>query len=419
MNDDGKAKRILMTAFHFPPQAGSSGIQRTLGFVNYLPRHGWQPTVLTAHPRAYEATRDDLLAAVPPGVEIVRAQAFDTARHFSLNGKYLRLLALPDRWWTWWPFAVRAGREIVRRARPDLIWSTYPIPSAHLIGRALARLSGLPWIADFRDPMLSADYPPDRLRRKVWRGIEASALAEARACVFTTEEAANVYRERYPAAAARCRVVANGYDEAAFADLAPTRPGLKPGALLLLHSGVVYPRERDPGPFFAAVRALLDSNALARDRLLIRFRAPGHDDEVRALARQHGVADVVDVAPPLPYREALAEMMGADGLLVFQGAAFNAQIPAKIYEYLRAARPLLALVAPDGNTARTLAAFAAVAAADIADERGIAAALAAWLQNLQAPELPQWLARNREDVRAFSRQAQTARFAALCDEIVA
>ena len=59
-------KRVLMIAYHFPPLSGSSGIQRTLRFVRYLPEFGWQPTVLTTHPRAYQQVSDDQLADVPP-----------------------------------------------------------------------------------------------------------------------------------------------------------------------------------------------------------------------------------------------------------------------------------------------------------------------------------------------------------------
>ncbi len=79
-------KRVLMVAYHFPPLAGSSGIQRTLRFVQHLPAFGWEPAVLTADPRAYERTSNDLDADVPRGVPVVRAFALDTARHLSSRG---------------------------------------------------------------------------------------------------------------------------------------------------------------------------------------------------------------------------------------------------------------------------------------------------------------------------------------------
>ena len=93
---------------------------------------------------------------------------------------------------------------------------------------------------------------------------------------------------------------------------------------------------------------------IAAGSLRLRFRAPVHDDLLRRLAVQHGVDDIVETLPPLPYREALAEMMRADALMVMQGDNCNEQVPAKVYEYLRAKRPILCLADPTGDTAAVM-----------------------------------------------------------------
>ena len=72
-------KRLLMVAFHFPPFVGSSGIQRTIGFARHLPQCGWEPVVLSAHPRAYERVSEDQLKDIPSGTTIERAFALDSA----------------------------------------------------------------------------------------------------------------------------------------------------------------------------------------------------------------------------------------------------------------------------------------------------------------------------------------------------
>src|SRR5215212_6559377 len=141
-----------MIAYHFPPSAGSSGIQRTLRFAHHLPKFGWDPLILTAHPRAYDRTSDDQLKDVN-GAVVERAFALDSAKHLSIGGHYPRFAAQPDRWISWWLGAVPKGLAMIRKYRPEVIWSTYPIATAHKIGHTLQRLSGLPWIADFRDPM--------------------------------------------------------------------------------------------------------------------------------------------------------------------------------------------------------------------------------------------------------------------------
>lgn len=399
-------RKALMVAFHFPPQAGSSGILRTLNFVKYLPRNGWQPIVLSAHPRAYVECRDDLLNSIPAGTPVLRAQALDAAKHLSIKGKYPGWLALPDRWGSWWPAAFAAGMKLIREQQPDVIWSTYPIATAHLIGASLARRSGIPWIADFRDPMINGDYPSAPLQRRLWQRLEARVLRQASRCVFTTERAAQVYRERYPEHADKCVVIENGYDEDAFEGNAPHRAGVPEDKLLMLHSGIIYPRDRDPSTFFKAVAGLVADGVFQKDRLCIRFRAPHHGSEVRVLAEQAGLAEVVDIAPPVPYREAIAEMLAADLLLVFQGRHFNSQIPAKIYEYLRSETPVLGLVDLEGDTAKKLSYFPSVAVAPIDQAEGIKAALRRWIENRSRADFLTVLHEDAEYVRRFSRSTQ-------------
>lgn len=347
-------KRVLMIAFHFPPLAGSSGIQRTLRFAQHLPEFGWEPIVLTAHPRAYERTSPDLMSDIPEGLIVERAFALDTARHLAVRGRYLGMLARPDRWIGWKLGAVPAGMRLIRRYRPAAIWSTYPIATAHAIAGEIWRKARLPWVADFRDPMVQEGYPPDPKVRKSFEQIEGFTLAHASSIVFTTPGAARDYRLRYPAASSRIVEIQNGYDESSFLDIqvpAGTAAGHGARPLLLLHSGVVYPSERDPTHLFEALGTLVAAGKIRQGDLLVRFRAAGHDAMLVELTGRHHLQGVVEVLPPIPYREALAEMLSADGLLLMQASNCNAQIPAKLYEYLRADKPILVLTDPAGDTA--------------------------------------------------------------------
>lgn len=410
-------KKVLMIAFHFPPQAGSSGILRTLNFAKYLPANGWSPIVLTANPRAYEECRDDLLKSIPADTKVIRAFALDAARHLGIKRKYPSILALPDRWSTWWFGAVLAGLKEIRKEKPSVLWSTYPITSAHLIGATLARWTGLPWVADFRDPMINGDYPSEPLQRRSWQWLEALVMRTATRCVFTTERAAEVYKKRYPEAAGKCVVIENGYDEEAFVGNTPLRMDVNADQIFMLHSGIIYPRDRDPSAFFAAISSLIDSGRLERQRLKIRFRAPHHGDEVGALANSYGLSDVVDIAPPIPYREAIGEMLGADLLLVFQGSHFNSQIPAKIYEYLRTGKPLLGLLDQTGDTATQLRTFEGIGLANIADHAEISTVFEQWLDQRKVPEYLSAQQRNVDTVQRYSRSSHTERLASLMSEL--
>lgn len=404
-------RRVLMIAFHFPPMAGSSGIQRTLRFVRHLPEFGWEPLVLTVTPHAYERTSMDLMADVPSGVVVNRAFALDTARHLAVGGRYFGWLARPDRWRSWQLAGAREGMRMIKRYQPQVIWSTYPIATAHTIGSTLHRGSGLPWIADFRDPMAQEGYPEDPLVWKSYKAIETDAVHRARFSTFTTPGAAAEYRTRYPMARDRIVVLENGYDEESFAAVSSaTKAPLHPGMVTLLHSGVVYPQERDPTNLFLALRRLVDSGKLTAGDLKIRFRAAMHDDVLRVLARQYAVEDYIELCPPVPYSEALKEMLRADGLLVMQAANCNAQIPAKIYEYLRAGRPIIALTDPVGDTAGVLRGFGldAMARLDSADE--ICALLPRFIATIRSRQA---LLPDAESVERASRQGRTASLAGL------
>lgn len=347
-------KSVLIIAYHFPPLAGSSGIQRALRFAQHLPSMGWQPIVLTAHPRAYEKVSVDLMSEVPPDVPVHRAQAFDTARHFAIGGRYMSAMARPDRWASWRFDAIRVGLKLIRRHRPAAIWSTYPIATAHLIGAELHRRTGVPWVADFRDPMAQEGYPADLRVRQSFEDIERSAMTLAAVSSFTTPGAASMYRKRYPNAATRIDVLENGYDEESFVSAEGQLVGrapLNPGRLTLLHSGIIYPSERDPTQLFAALARLKAAGRLTPDNFSLKLRAPVHDDLMIRMAQTHGIKDLVEIAKPIGYREALSEMLRADALLVLQASNCNDQIPAKVYEYLRSGRPTLCLSDPAGDTA--------------------------------------------------------------------
>ncbi|NGZ87117.1 glycosyltransferase [Duganella aceris] len=405
-----------MIAFHYPPLRGGSGIQRTLAFTRHLPQWGWQPLVLTVNPRAH--------ASVDPGyatssdIAVHRSLALDAARHMAIGGRYPSLLAQPDRWISWCLSAVPAGLALILRHRPNLIWSSYPIATAHLIALTLHRLTGIPWIADQRDPMIDTGYPPDPRRYRIHRWIELQAMRHARVLVCTTPGAVRDLGQRFPQAAPdRIQLIENGYDENSFiaAELAAPGPRSPGGQFRLLHSGVIYPSERDPGPLFAALARLLTDGAITPDNFRLVLRASGHDDHLRSLMRIHpGLEHLIELAPPLPYRDALAEMMAADGLLLLQAANCNGQIPAKMYEYLRARRPLLALTHPDGDTAAALRrnGIDTIGRLDSADD--IAATLMGFLRLCRENKAP--LA-TPALIAGHSRTARTRELAALLDRI--
>jgi len=349
--------RVLLIAFQYPPLAGTSGVQRALRFSQYLPEFGWEAIVLTADPKAYPVSSPDQMADIPEGMPLARAFALDTARHLSLFGKYPGKWAQPDRWVSWWLGAYPKGLSLIRRYRPDVIWSTFPIATAHMIGRSLHRATGVPWVADFRDVMTEDDYPGPNLWAR-WRALEDATVRACSRAVFTTEGAAQMYRERYAdCPPERFAVIENGYDEQVFQGLAATHTTGRcstagKSRLRFVHSGIIYPAERDPAALFEALRELRADGLIDAEGFRLVLRATGHDEHLRALIERMQIQELVELVPGIPYRDALEEMTQADALVVLQGASCNRQIPAKVYEYLRCGRPILGLA--EGDTARLL-----------------------------------------------------------------
>jgi len=409
-------KRVLMIAFHFPPLRGSSGIQRTLKFAQYLPQFGWQPVVLSAHPRAYAQSGPDQLRDIPTEAVVHRAFALDTSRHLSINGRYPGWLALPDRWVTWALGAVPAGLRLVRRHRPQVIWSTYPIATAHMIGYALHRLTGIPWVADLRDPMTDEGYPANPLTRRVYQWIEQKTLFNCQRAVCTTPGAIKTYRTRFPdIPASRFVLLENGFDEENFADAESLAAAPRDtDRFTLVHSGVIYPSERDPIPLFEAVAALKAQGLIGAATFELVLRATGHDAYLSKLIARYSIGDVVTLAPHVPYRDALAEMVTAGGLLILQAANCNHQVPAKLYEYLRARRPILALTDPAGDTAATLQTAGIDTIAPLDSKDAIMDALSRFLALALAGEAP--LA-SPDKISSNSRRARTGVLAALLDAV--
>ena len=128
-----------------------------------------------------------------------------------------------------------------------------------------------------------------------------------------------------------------------------------------------------------------------------------------------GLTDIVKLAPTVNYRDALREMLCADGLLLFQASMCNHQIPAKLYEYLRAGRPIFTLTDPIGNTASSLRAAGATDIVNIADAQDIAAGLRSLLERLRNGNAT---GVRPEVANLHSRRSRTRELASLLERVV-
>jgi glycosyltransferase involved in cell wall biosynthesis len=330
-------------------------VLRTLKFSRYLSDYAWRVTVLTLRPDAYSVTDEKLEAQIPDSVRVVRTGFLHTKRHLAIKGRYPAILAVPDPWIGWYPWAVSAGRKVCAEDPADVVFSTSPPATAHLIARTIARRAKAPHVIDFRDPWHEEPPEPGMPAVVNWFAprLERKVVASAAHIVTSTSELREVMSARYPDWRAKITAIANGYDEADFATLPEVAPNGS-GRLVVAHAGNINQEFRDPCPLFEAVARTAANGKLDISKVLFRFIGGGSyadSERIRRCIGETGLAGSVEFVPRIPYDEALRELAKADLLLLLQASEDTTSlVPAKLYEYLRAMRPVLALVLPGATT---------------------------------------------------------------------
>jgi glycosyltransferase involved in cell wall biosynthesis len=423
--------RHLLLVSHFFPPMGGGGVQRVTKFVKYLAPQGWRVTVLAGRPEDYWMRDETLLEDVPATARVVRTAAASglgvwrrlpgagtsgTSRRSSrLFGSLRRAAAwclVPDSYVGWRPFALRAARALLQEDPPLALMSSGPPETNHLVALQLHRDTGLPWLADFRDPWFGLHLHPaptawHRARHARW---ERTVLREANAVVATTTWLGDLLAARAPGAA-RVHVIRNGYDPADFAT-APPAAAAPGGRLRLVHTGMLT-LTRSAAGLLQGLRQLRQTHPELRDAFaveLVGARESANDELVQRL----GLADCVHLRDYVPHRQAIEAMREADVLVLIKHVEprFRGLVPGKLYEYMGAGRPILALVPPseaadlvrDGG-------WGEVAPPD--DVASIAAALLRLLQHRRAGSLHTvYPCRGRQQ---FERPAQAGELAALLD----
>jgi glycosyltransferase involved in cell wall biosynthesis len=352
-------KHALFVAYHYPPESSSSGVLRTLKHTRYLGRFGWRVTVLTLNREAYEVTDPKLEEQIPRDVRVIRTRFIDVKRHLAIRGSYPSFFAVPDRWIGWWPWAVAAGRRVMKDEPVDVIYSTSPHATAHLIGLALSRSSGIRWVADFRDPWY--EEPPEpgttHFAHFAARRLEHVVVRHADRVVASTGRLRDALATRYPWKPRRKFVaIQNGYDEDDFVGVGGPSSHSS-DQLLIVHAGSINANFRDPRPLFVAIRLAAEAGLLEPKRIRIRFLGGGgfgESLEMKRAIEEAGLVSRVEFLPRVSYDAALAEISGAGVLLLLQASSDTVDlVPAKLFEYLRAGRPVLAMV-PNGATAEVM-----------------------------------------------------------------
>jgi len=330
-------KSVLLIAFEYPPGKGA-GVERPLSLSNYLPEFGWKPIVLTVKPTAYDFIDESRTIPSCVSENLYRAFSFNAARDFSFKGKYLKILSAPDRWSTWFFDGYFKGRDIIKKHRPEIVWSTYPIATSHAIALALKKTYGIRWVADYRDPM-SFHYKPSN-DSSISKYIDRETIKNSDSVTFVTDHMKKLYSDKYEIYKNKFNVIENGFNDEYFNGLEPDKNDNR-GIFKILHSGAIYENGRNPKIVFEALKILKNQQKISNESFRLLFRGARAPEKYIQYAANVNVLDLVEFLPSIDYRNSLIEMLSVDALLVIQGEIYNNQIPGKVYEYLRAKKPII------------------------------------------------------------------------------
>jgi len=359
-----REKKVLIITYYFPPM-GMGGVQRALKFAKYLPLFGWQPIILTVKDVNYFAKDYTLLEELPSDVKIIRSGSLDPLRlsYLLRRGKSFKSksytprksqaqvwLFFPDSKIGWVPFALNKGLKICKEKKIDLLFSTSPPPSAHLIGYLLKKLTGKAWVVDFRDGWIGYSYQllPTPLHRFAKEAMMNMIIRNCDGMVTVNQEIAGPIRKQFPRLKP-LEVIPNGFDQSDFVMRNPK----KNEKFTITYSGT-FSLDNDPQPFFEALSNLSNRGKIDPGKLKLAIAGLPLGIDLDKLILKYKLQEYVENLGYLPHSEAIQRLIESDLLLLTVSGSPESKFitTGKLFEYLAAQKPILAIVPEESSAAQ-------------------------------------------------------------------
>ena len=359
-------KKVLIISYYFPPM-GMGGVQRALKFAKYLPSFGWQPIVLTVKDVDYFAKDYTLLEELSIDAKIIRTGSFDPLRlsYLLKKGKSFESKAytpkkaqaqswifFPDNKIGWLPFALASGLNLCKKEKIDLIFSTSPPPSAHLVGYLLKKLTGKAWLADFRDEWTGYHYQllPTSLHRSMKEIMMGRIARNCNGIITVNQKIADLIRKKL-SEPKLLEVIPNGFDQSDF------KMGnfKKTEKFTIVHLGT-FSLDNAPQPFFEALSNLLNQGKIDPDKLKLVIVGVPLGIDLDKLITKYKLQKCIDNLGYLPHLQAVQKLIESDLLLLTISDAPESKFitTGKLFEYLAAKKPILAIASRNGAAAEVI-----------------------------------------------------------------
>lgn len=432
-----------MICYHYPP-ANNGGVERSLKFVKYLPDYGWKPVVVTTskHGPAPAVNQERVIYARELFGNLVRrvfknphTQARSSKAMKGRVSKFWRAagnwvderLFFPDTQVRWALPALWPSLRLLMRDEAQVIFTTSPPDSAHVLGLVLKKLTGKPWLMDLRDPWtvepLNRLLQRRGLRRVLARRLERSCFACADKIILNTPEAFGRYAELYPGSARKMATIPNGFDaeemdRARLSDteVVPWRV-VESEDFLVSHIGAFARdshQDNTPYAFLDALKSFLSRASEGARSLRVVFAGDlSAELETTAYITKLGLDEVVDIPGKLSHFDAMRLVWRSDLLVVFdprpQGETY---VHGKIYEYIGARKPILGIL-PEGASRELLERYGGALLATPDDAVAIRRAFERIILEGERPEI-----NSSFEIAAYDRKRQTGELAACLENMV-
>lgn len=368
-------KKVLIITYYWPP-AGGPGVQRVLKFAKYLPEFGWRPHILTVREGEFPAIDNSLLDDIPEDIFIHKTKSFepfaiykkfigkkekDKIPTYILNqsksdslkdriAKRIRLnFFIPDAKIGWIPFAVSDGLKILKKLQIDLIFSSSPPQTINLIAKKLSKQTGIPWVADYRDPWTDAFWQEggsgrNFISQNIDKRFEKSALSSAKAISTVSKSLIHLFKNKV---ANDYFLIPNGFDADDFGAVKK----VDSDKFRISYIGYLGKNQRIDN-FLSALKTL-DKEVL--NKLDIQFYGNIHPVIVSKIS-ELSLNDLISINNYIPHDEAIKTMKNSEMLLLVIPDVPNNEliVTGKLFEYLATENFILGIGPKHSNVVEIL-----------------------------------------------------------------